>query len=176
MPLVRNAQAIQHPHDAAHQRGQRDGIIDPRADIHDARFERREAPARAQVPPDLGRILEQSRIDHDVHVPLIFGIALELFRKSGTWQCVENGQPITFEPRVTTLPKGRGTGECQQVRQEVAHLVHQVDAQRIVIDADVHVHAADEQAPGSTLHFGRERIVAVFAGVFLLGPATERVR
>ena len=62
------------------------------------------------------------------------------------------------------------------MRQEVGQLVHQVDAQGIVADADVHMHTANQQAPGRALHFGGERVVTFFPRVFLLGPATERMR
>jgi hypothetical protein len=38
------------------------------------------------------------------------------------------------------------------MRQEVAHLIHQVDGRLAVFDADVHVQAEDEVRAGHELH------------------------
>jgi len=57
------------------------------------------------------------------------------------------------------------------VRQEVAELVHQVDAQLVVLDAHVYVHAADQQPAGGALHLRRQRVVTFPVGGFLVQPA-----
>ena len=54
------------------------------------------------------------------------------------------------------------------MRQEIRHLVHQVDAQLIVVNADMHMHATDDKAASSTLQFMGQLIVAVFFSVFLV--------
>lgn len=54
--------------------------------------------------------------------------------------------------------------------EEVHDLVQQVDAQIVVVDADVHVHAADEQPPGHGLHVAGEHVVALLVGVDLFLP------
>ena len=46
------------------------------------------------------------------------------------------------------------------MRQEIARLVHQVDAQLVVLDADVHVHAADDEAPADAGEVAGDRLVA----------------
>ena len=62
------------------------------------------------------------------------------------------------------------------MRKEVAELVHQVDAQFIVVDADMHVHAADQKTSGRCLHFGVQRSVPGPFRMLLLFPVGERVR
>ena len=61
------------------------------------------------------------------------------------------------------------------MRQEIAGLVHQVDAQLVVLDADVHVHAADDEAPADAGQVLGDRLVAVALGRLLRAPARERV-
>ena len=62
------------------------------------------------------------------------------------------------------------------MRQKVGHLIHQIDTQLIVVNADVHMHATDDQPPRRTLHLMCERFVAILVRVFLFCPARERVR
>src|SRR5512144_1505114 len=62
------------------------------------------------------------------------------------------------------------------MRQEVARLVHQVDAQLVVVDADVHMHTADQQTTGDTLHVASEYVVTLLVGVLLVRPFREGMR
>ena len=62
-------------------------------------------------------------------------------------QLLVGGEAVALEAGVLALRERRGGREHQQVRQEVARLVHEVDAQLVVLDADVHVHAADDEPP-----------------------------
>ena len=62
------------------------------------------------------------------------------------------------------------------MRQEIRHLVHQVDAQFVIIDADVDVHAADQQSSRRGLHLDGKGPVPVFFRLLLFGPAAEGVR
>ena len=61
------------------------------------------------------------------------------------------------------------------MRKEVGRLVHQVDAQLLVLDADVEVHAADHQALGERRHVAREQVVALLVDAALDAPVGERV-
>ena len=76
--LVLPAQAIQHAQDAAIKRGDGDAVLDQGADIGDAHLERREARRGAQVPPELGRVLDQPGADQKLDGALIFAPAREL--------------------------------------------------------------------------------------------------
>ena len=108
-------------------------------------------------------------------MPLVLRIACESLRQTRAWQGIENSQPVALQPRIAALPEWRRAGQGQQVWQEVGHLVHEVDAQFVVIDADVNVHAADQQAPGRGLHFDGQGVIPVLLRLFLFRPPTERV-
>ncbi len=69
----------------------------------------------------------------------------------GARHLVEDGEPVGFEPRVFALPERRGGRQCQQMRQEIRGLVHQVDAQLVIGNADMDVHAADREPPSDAL-------------------------
>ena len=73
-------------------------------------------------------------------------------------------------PMSLAFPERRRARQRQQVRQEVRELVHQVDAQLVVVDADVHVHAADHHAARGGLHFARHGgVVVLVRGLLRLG-------
>ena len=59
--------------------------------------------------------------------------------------------------------------------QEIVDLIEQVDAQLLVLDADMDVHARDQEPPRHALHVAREDVVAFLVGVRLLRPAREGV-
>ena len=62
------------------------------------------------------------------------------------------------------------------MRQEVEHLIHQVDTHIFVLDADVHMHPADQETPNDTLERIGECVVLGLVGVELLAPGCERMR
>ena len=55
---------------------------------------------------------------------------------------------VRLQPGVHAEPERRVGRERQQMRQEVAHLVHQVNRGLAILDADVHVQAEDQVATG----------------------------
>ena len=62
------------------------------------------------------------------------------------------------------------------MRQEVRELVHQVDAQLVVVDADVDMQTADHHAPCGALHLLEERDVAFLVRALLAGGEREGMR
>ena len=62
------------------------------------------------------------------------------------------------------------------MRQEIGCLVEEVDPQVVVLDAHMHVHAADDQPPHDVLQVLRQHVVAFLVGVVLALPMGERVR
>ena len=56
------------------------------------------------------------------------------------------------------------------MRQEIRGLIHQVNSQFVVIDTNMHMHAANNESPRSTLHLVSQVRVAFFLRVFLFGP------
>jgi hypothetical protein len=61
------------------------------------------------------------------------------------------------------------------VREHVPDLVHQVDAQVLVLDPDVDVHAADHQLAGHHLEVSGEPLIPGLFCRFLLHPIGEGV-
>ena len=96
--------------------------------------------------------------------------------KAGARQFVENAEPVGFQPGILALPERRRGRERQQVRQEIGDLVQQVDAKLVVVDADMHVHAANHQAADHGLQVLGDNGVALLLGVGLFLPAGKRVR
>ena len=109
-------------------------------------------------------------------MPLVFRKARKTLGQPGTRQCIKHGEAIALEPGITAFPKWRRTGQRKKVRQEIRHLVHQVDTQLVVFDADMHVHTANQEPPGGALHLNRQLVIALLARVFLVLPVAERVR
>jgi len=67
-------------------------------------------------------------------------------RHAGAGQFVEHGEPVGFEPRDVALPERRRGREREQMRQEIGGLAEEIDAELVVVDADMNMHAADDEA------------------------------
>ena len=59
------------------------------------------------------------------------------------------------------------------MRQEIGKLVGDVDAQVVVAQADMDMHAADQQPPHHPAEIALQRIVAVLVGMMLILPVGE---
>ena len=87
----------------------------------------------------------------------------------------EIGGADRLEAGILAAPERRAGRQRQQVRQEVADLVHQVDAQVLVLDRGMDVHAADHLAPGQQPEVVGQRLVALLLGAALVGPGRDGV-
>ena len=83
---------------------------------------------RPHVPPDLLGVVDAVGLDQQVDEALVVGPAREGVGDVGARKLVEHLAAIRLEPGVEADPERRVGGQREQVRQEVAHLVHQVDA------------------------------------------------
>jgi hypothetical protein len=59
------------------------------------------------------------------------------------------------------------------VREEIGRLAEQVNAQVFILDADMHMHAANYQPAGYLLQVLRENVIALLVGVLLASPFGE---
>ena len=82
---------------------------------------------------------------------------------------------VALQARVAPEPEGRVGGQGEEVRQEVARLVHDVDRQLAVLDADVDVEAEDQVGARDLLQVLDDVVVAPFVGDQLVLPVGERV-
>ncbi len=150
-------------------------MLEPGEDVADAGLQRREGVRGAQVPPDLGAVLDHAEGDDRVYGAAVLGPAGEVRRQAGARQVVEDREPVAGEAGIGALPVGRGGGEREQVREEVAELAHQVAAQRVVVDPDMDVHPADQHAARDAGEVALEDVVAVLVGRDLVAPVGEGV-
>ncbi len=174
--LVVTAQPVEPADQAQVQRRQPHRVLERRARVHDPRLERRVARAQAHVPPDPRGVDDHARLDQRVHVATVFAVARKRFRQPRARNAVEDHQAERHQSRALAFPERRAAREREQVRQEIPRLVQQVDAQLVVVDADVHVQAADHHAPRHALHFLEQRDVTLLVGALLLRRQRERVR
>ena len=151
----------QHADQADIQRRHRHRVLDARADIADAHLQRREPGTRPDVPPDLGAVLDHPDLDQGVQVLLVLAEAHIGFGDAGARQLVEDGQPIGLQVGHLALPERRRRGQHQEMGQEVADLVHQIDAEIRVLDADMDMHGADQQPPHRHADILLELLVAL---------------
>jgi len=98
---------------------------------------------------------------------MVFPVAVELRRQAGARQLVPDRHAVGLEPGLAAAPEWRRGAECQQVRQEITDLAHQINPQIVVLDADMNMHAADQQSPRDGLHALSQDVVAILFGMLL---------
>ena len=56
------------------------------------------------------------------------------------------------------------------MRQEICHLIHQIDAQFVILDTHMDTHATNDQEAHNGLHIMGNGMVALSLGVALFRP------
>jgi hypothetical protein len=64
---------------------------------------------------------------------------------------------------------------AKQVRQEIGNLVHQIDAQIVVVDGHMDVLATHQKPASYVLQLLGQNVVALFVGFLLIAPIGERM-
>ena len=128
-----------------------------------------------RIPPDRGGVVDEFQPHQRVDDAAVARPGLEARRQAGAGQVVEDADPVGGEAGVAALPEGRGSGEREQVRQEVGRLVHQVDPGLVVGDADMDMHAADQHPVAHIGEIAAELVVARAVAAGLGGPRGGRV-
>ena len=131
---------------------------------------------RPDIPPDLLGVVDAVGLYQQIHEALVLAPAREVIRNVGAREFVEHLAAIGFEAGVHAQPERRIGGERQNVRQEVARRVHQVDGRLAVLDADVHVQSEDQIRARDNLHVFHDVQVALVGINLLLAPVCERMR
>ncbi len=111
------------------------------------------------------RLTKFSKSDHDVNVSGMFVRG----KRSNTLHRYD------FRPVFMPIQNGRVGREREQVRQEVPHLVHELDERLAVFDADVHVQAEDQVRARDDLHVLDELQVSLVRVDVLDAPVGERM-
>ena len=95
---------------------------------------------------------------------------------AGAREPAKDGRPIRLQARIAPHPEGRAGGEREQVREEVARGVHEVDGRAAVGHRHVDVHAEDEQRACELLELFDDVLVPLAGGDDLIDPVREGVR
>src|SRR5581483_7114822 len=72
-------------------------------------------------------------------------------------------------------PEGRRGRERKQMRQKVSRLTEKIDPEIVVLDADMNVHAANDESPPDLLEVAGDHVLAFLVGVLLARPCGEGV-
>ncbi len=131
---------------------------------------------RPQIPPDLLAVVDALRADEQLDVVLELVVRAELGRDPGPGEALPDDLPVRLQPGRPGEPERARGRDREQMRQEVARLVHDLDARLAVGNADVHVEAEDEQLADDVLKLLLEHLVALLVGDLLLLPVREGMR
>ncbi len=114
--------------------------------------------------------------DEDAHEVVELGRSLEVLGHARAREAVEDLRAEALQAGVAPEPERRVRREREQVRQEVERLVHDLEGERAVLDADVHVQAEDQVRAREHLHLLHDLVVARVGEDLLVGPVREGVR
>ena len=146
-------------------------LVDAHRHVADAELERVEERVRADVPPDLLGVVDAVGLDEQVDEVLELG---ERARSVRGCRCAGSGRRLAAEAlqaRVAAEPEGGVRRQREDVRQEVAGLVHDLDRQLAVLDADVDVQAEDEVRAREQLQVLDDLVVALVGIDLLVGQS-----
>src|SRR5260221_8198819 len=116
---------------------------------------------RPQIPPHLLPVVDAVELDEGLEVLLVLAPGVELIRDAAARKPAEDGRPIGLEAGVASLPE-RGAGrEREQVRQEVAGFVQELDRAGAIGYRDVDVQSEDQERAGQLLELFDDVLVAL---------------
>ena len=127
---------------------------------------------RSDVPPDLGRVLAPGR-SPPAPRPAAASRASSPEALGRCRSAAGRRRPrgrIGLEAGLLPAPERRAGRQRQEVGQEVADLVHQVDPQVLVLDLGVDVHAADHLPPRQHLEVVGQRTGSAPFRCCVVGP------
>ena len=126
---------------------------------------------RADVPPDLLRLVDAAGLEQETHIVVELRIRTEVIRDVGSRELLEYLRAIAFQSGLGAHPKRRASGKRQHVRQEVSRGVHQMYLSLAVVNANVNVHAEYQQRLRQHLHLVNQRLVMLVRRDLLVLPA-----
>src|SRR5215471_2973513 len=173
---VLGAQLVELDADGLDQGRQRNRLVGPHRDVAHAELDRLEEGVRADVPPDLLAVIDAVGLDQEPHEIVELLGRVEGLRDGGTGEAVEDLRPEALQPAVAPQPEGGVRREGEQVREEVADLVEDLERRAPVLDADVDVEAENQVGAREHLHLLDDAVVARVGKDLLVGPVGEGVR
>src|SRR6266850_3523304 len=128
---------------------------------------------RPHVPPDFFAVINAIQPHKQIHEIFVGAPRFELFRHAGSREPPEYRRSKRLQPRVSPHPERGARRERQQVRQEIAHTVHQIDGGLLIRHRHVHMHPEDQQRPRQLSHFFDDVLVAFTRRNHLVDPARK---
>src|ERR1044072_1756173 len=174
-PQILLNQLVEARDDGLEERGDGDRVVHARRGVADADVKGREERVRAPVPPNLLRAADAVGVEQKLDVTLVQGVRAEVVGDVRARELLEDFGAVRLEPRVDAEPEGGRGREREDVRQEVARRVHDVYLPLAVGDADVDVHAEDEQRARDHLQLLDEELVMRVVVNQLLVPLRDGV-
>src|SRR3954468_495271 len=171
--LIARVQLVQLHYSRLDQCGECDRFVQAQRNVADADLEGVEEWVRADIPPDLFGVIDALGTDQQVDEVLEVAPTGEGVRNIGARKLVKDFAAIRFQPGVHSKPEWRIRRERQQVRQEVAHRVHQMDSGLAVFHPNVHVQSEDEVGACDQLHVFDDLVIAL-VGINLLCPPVSK--
>src|ERR1700716_1638308 len=175
-PLILLAKDEELRADGLGEGGQAERLLDTRRRIAHAELDCWKERVGSQVPPDLPAVVDRSGLDEELDEVLVFVVAREVRRGPGAREAAPDDLSVRLQPGVASEPERRRGGDREEMRQEVARLVHHLDATFAVRYSDMHVEAEDEELANDILQLVLEDLVALGLGLLLILPVRERVR
>jgi hypothetical protein len=154
----------------------RQSVSSTRVAVAHAELDRREERVRAQVPPDLPAVVDRRRLHEQLDEVLVLVVAREVRRDAGAWEATPDHLAVRLQPGVAGEPERRRRRDREEMRKEVARLVHHLDACLAIGDPDVDMQTEDEEFADHVLQLVLEDLVALGLGDLLILPVRERVR
>ena len=118
----------------------------------------------------------QCRSIEQLDVVLVLAPRAEVIGHAGAREAAEDRRAVRLQAGVAPHPERRAGRQREQVRQEVARLVHQVDRRRPSGHGDVDVQAEDQQRPRQLLQLLDDAVVADAGRENLILPVRKRMR
>src|SRR5579875_2571106 len=141
--------------------GDRDRVVEPADGVADPDLDRAQAGMEADVPPDVGVVLDAAGLLELVDDLGVVGVVAETRRQARAREGGEDHVTGGVEAGRLSAPE-RGAGrERDELWQVGDQPVHHLDRLLRSVDGDVHVHPEDQLAAGDVLHLVGERPVAV---------------
>src|ERR1041384_1252370 len=128
---------------------------------------------RPDIPPDFLAIIDAVRVDQQVNVILKLRPALIGVGNVGAREFVENLTAVRTQAGFHSKPERRVRRKSEQVRQEKACTVHELNGGLTGLDSNVDVETEDQVGAGNHLQILHDGAVAFIRIDLLLAPEGE---
>src|SRR5262249_48780208 len=126
------------------QRRERQRFFQAHHGVANAELDRFEEGMRPHVPPNLLAVVDGVGLDEDSDILVKLRRRLKGLGNVRARKALENLCPVAFQSGLPSEPERGVRRERQQVRQKVTRLVHDLERQHAIADADVNVQAENQ--------------------------------